>query len=623
MSADLPSTEHLQHIAKRLVANDIPWFRDRFRDDDFDWLRGRVTAPVFEHVAARVEVGDLDPLRGVLRGLDTVENGTVFTGNDLGRGTAIGFGAVAAAGGAGAAASAKGRSNETGRAALRDDTEQTGGARDGSARGRGVVAAGTVIVEEEKGLAWWKWAVPLLLLIALAAGVGGALLWNGNDKVTTTTAAAPSRDLVETALSNGAFTTLGSALGSADLIDTLKGPGPFTVFAPTDAAFAKLPDGVLAALVLPENKATLRKLLQHHVVSGSLPAAKLQNGPLTALDGSPLDISVGGAVTVNDAKVEQADIAASNGTIHRIDTVLVPDSIDINALLGIATTTSAPAATTLPATTAPATTVPATLPPTTTAAPAPANGVLDVAGAAGDFSTLISAIEAAGLNSTLSEAGPFTIFAPTNDAFAKIPKDQLDALLANPEQLSKVLGYHVVAGRLASADLVAGKLTTLDGEALDVTQEGNVVKVNGVTVQTADVEASNGLIHVIDEVLRPPSIGNEAGDFISEDQTIYFDSGAAAIRRDQKAKVVALAERLRAVGGGTLTVTGFTDSQGDPASNLALSERRVATVADALAKELGAAEFARFTVQRAALGDARQQATLALSRRVTVSITPS
>jgi uncharacterized surface protein with fasciclin (FAS1) repeats len=140
--------------------------------------------------------------------------------------------------------------------------------------------------------------------------------------------AAPdqSKDIVDTAVAAGSFKTLAKALAAADLVDTLKGAGPFTVFAPTDEAFAKLPAGTLENLLKPENKAQLRRILTYHVVSGRVMAAdvvKLKSAK--AVSGDEVSISVtGSGVTVNRSKVVKTDIAATNGVIHVIDTVLIP-----------------------------------------------------------------------------------------------------------------------------------------------------------------------------------------------------------------------------------------------------------------------------------------------------------
>jgi uncharacterized surface protein with fasciclin (FAS1) repeats len=138
--------------------------------------------------------------------------------------------------------------------------------------------------------------------------------------------AQQNKDIVDTAVAAGSFTTLAKALTAADLVSTLKGPGPFTVFAPTDAAFAKLPAGTLDNLLKPENKAMLRRVLTYHVVPGKVMAAdvvKLSSAKAVSGDVLPVKVD-GGTVTVDKAKVVKTDIAASNGVIHVIDTVLVP-----------------------------------------------------------------------------------------------------------------------------------------------------------------------------------------------------------------------------------------------------------------------------------------------------------
>ena len=140
-----------------------------------------------------------------------------------------------------------------------------------------------------------------------------------------TNAAAEGKDIVDTAIAAGSFTTLAKALAAADLVSTLKGAGPFTVFAPTDEAFAKLPAGTVEALLKPENKAKLRRILTYHVVAGTVKAAdvvKLHTAK--AVSGDTIRIATQGGVMVDDARVVKTDIAASNGVIHVIDTVLMP-----------------------------------------------------------------------------------------------------------------------------------------------------------------------------------------------------------------------------------------------------------------------------------------------------------
>jgi uncharacterized surface protein with fasciclin (FAS1) repeats len=141
-------------------------------------------------------------------------------------------------------------------------------------------------------------------------------------------ARAADKDIVDTAVAAGSFNTLVAALQAADLVDTLKGSGPFTVFAPTDDAFKKLPPGTLEMLLKPENKEKLRAILTYHVVAGEVTAAEVMKlSSAKTLNGQSVAISTSdGTVMVNNARVVKADIHASNGVIHVVDTVLLPES---------------------------------------------------------------------------------------------------------------------------------------------------------------------------------------------------------------------------------------------------------------------------------------------------------
>jgi uncharacterized surface protein with fasciclin (FAS1) repeats len=143
---------------------------------------------------------------------------------------------------------------------------------------------------------------------------------------TSVRAQAPSKDIVDTAVAAGSFKTLAAALQAAGLVDTLKGAGPFTVFAPTDAAFAKLPAGTVENLLKPENKAQLVAVLTYHVVSGKVMAAQAATlSSAKTVNGAALAIhATGGTVMIDNATVTTADIAATNGVIHVIDTVMLP-----------------------------------------------------------------------------------------------------------------------------------------------------------------------------------------------------------------------------------------------------------------------------------------------------------
>lgn len=143
-----------------------------------------------------------------------------------------------------------------------------------------------------------------------------------------TTAGARAADIVDTAVSAGSFNTLVAAVKAAGLADTLKGPGPFTVFAPTDAAFAKLPAGTVEMLLKPENKSKLVAILTYHVVPGAVMSGDIAGKKMMVgtVQGSKIDVNATDGVMVNDAKVVTADVKASNGVIHVIDTVIMPKS---------------------------------------------------------------------------------------------------------------------------------------------------------------------------------------------------------------------------------------------------------------------------------------------------------
>ena len=284
--------------------------------------------------------------------------------------------------------------------------------------------------------------------------------------------------IAEIAAGDGRFGTLVAALQSADLVETLSGEGPYTVFAPTDDAFAKLPEGTVESLLA--DIPALTDILLYHVVAGNVKAADVValESAATA-QGAELSITVNGqAVMVNDARVVITDIEASNGVIHVIDAVLLPPQ---------------PVPT-------------PTLAPTATPEPEPQSlTIVDIAAADGRFGTLVAAVQAAGLVETLQGEGPFTVFAPTDDAFAKLPEGTVESLLGDVPALTDVLLYHVMGGEVKAADVATlDSAETVQGGSVAITVEGNAVRVNDATVLITDIEASNGVIHVIDTVLLPP-----------------------------------------------------------------------------------------------------------------------
>ena len=268
---------------------------------------------------------------------------------------------------------------------------------------------------------------------------------------------------------DGGFNTLVAALDAADLVETLSSDGTFTVFAPTDDAFAALPEGMLEELLAdPE---TLKQILLYHVVGDVVMAETVVNlDEAETLEGSMVAIDVvDGNVFLNDSQVTSTDIEASNGVVHVIDKVLVPsmqEAASKETLEEIKT-------------------------------------IAEIA-VAGGFNTLVAALSAADLVETLSGDGAFTVFAPTDDAFAALPEGMLEGLLADTESLTQILLYHVV-GDVVMADTVVtlDEAETLEGSKVEIEVVDGKVFVNDSQVTSTDIEASNGVIHVIDKVLVP------------------------------------------------------------------------------------------------------------------------
>jgi uncharacterized surface protein with fasciclin (FAS1) repeats len=278
-------------------------------------------------------------------------------------------------------------------------------------------------------------------------------------------AADETEDIPANAAATGVHDSLVAALTQADLVTTLQGDGPFTVFAPTDAAFEAA--GIdLASFDTDEENATLADILLYHVYSGAVASSDVTDGlTVTMVNGADATFAVleDGTVKVGDATVTTADVPASNGVIHVIDTVLLP--------------------------------------------PVALEDIPTVATSTGVHAALVAALAQADLVTTLQGDGPFTVFAPTDAAFeaagidlASFDTDEENATLAD------ILLYHVYSGAVASSDVTDGLTVTMvnGADATFAVLEDGTVKVGDATVTTADVAASNGVIHVIDTVLTPP-----------------------------------------------------------------------------------------------------------------------
>jgi uncharacterized surface protein with fasciclin (FAS1) repeats len=308
---------------------------------------------------------------------------------------------------------------------------------------------------------WFK-TIAAIATVALVSACGG-----GDDGPHP----SPS-NIVQTAQANAQFSILVEAVTAADLGTTLSGTGPFTVFAPTNDAFAKLLTELnITKAALLANKPLLTAVLTYHVLPGQALKANIKPGLANAtVQGDIFKVDVKGAdLVITDgrnrtSKITATDILTTNGVIHQIDTVLLP---------------------------------------------ADKNIVQTAVALAPEFSILVEAVTAANLGGTLSGTGPFTVFAPTNAAFALaltelgLTKAQL---LANVPLLTKVLTYHVVSGRVLKAGVPVGTpIATVQGETFTVSAALAITdkRARVANITATDVLTSNGVIHVIDKVILP------------------------------------------------------------------------------------------------------------------------
>jgi len=300
---------------------------------------------------------------------------------------------------------------------------------------------------------WRGLALALSLGAMVSAETAQANGWGGN-----------SGNLVQRLERDGRFTTLLTALEIAGLKDTVATGGVFTVFAPTDAAFAALPPGTVDSLVT--NIPALQNILTYHVLAGRESAVELlAKSTATTLQGNPiLALREGLTVRINGQKVSFPSLPASNGIIHPIQGVLIPPATDISI-----------------------------------------NSIVDVLALDGRFTTLIAAVTAAGLADALTSGGPFTLFAPTDEAFAALPPGTVESLITNVPALQNVLLYHVLGEKVPAVKLL-GRQTfeTLQGEPVCTSVKRASLFVNQSKVINPNVKAPKGIIHVIDAVLLPP-----------------------------------------------------------------------------------------------------------------------
>jgi transforming growth factor-beta-induced protein len=343
---------------------------------------------------------------------------------------------------------------------------------------------------------------------------------------------SPTLDIVATALSTGQHTILAEALTKADLVSALQGPGPFTVFAPTDAAFA----AALQALGKTKdellNMPDLAEILKYHVLSGVVLSGDLRYPMTTVATLNPQKVTItkdSNGVKFADAQVTQADVRATNGVIHVIDKVVLP-----------------PASST-----------------------ASGDTILQAAKNTGTFTSLVTALEAAGLAQVFDEPGSYTVFAPTDDAFAGLltslnleASALQDANVFPPASLANILKYHVATSLLGSGELVDQMtIQTLQGGRLVVTiSDVDGVKINTAKVTTADIQCTNGVIHVIDAVLTPGdrlTIGGGSQEWDKSQWNVVLDGvmgGKSSGSVDVKDGKMVFAGSISLDGGGFSSV---------------------------------------------------------------------
>ena len=276
-------------------------------------------------------------------------------------------------------------------------------------------------------------------------------------------------NIVELAQETSDLSTLVTALTTAELTATLQGAGPFTVFAPTNAAFNKLDDGVLEILL--DNPSVLADVLKYHVVSGEVMSTDLTTGPVqTLLTGKSIDVTVGSSVMLNGtATVVTADIEAENGVVHLIDEVLLPEGFEL-----------------------------------------PKPSIVSIASETASLSILVDALTMfPDLVDALSMEGNYTVFAPTNAAFTALLGviGQSDLEDVPEDVIERLLKYHVISSAaLMSTDLEDGQMAATllsTDDKVEVLIDGSVVMINNAKVTTPNIEASNGIIHIVDAVLVP------------------------------------------------------------------------------------------------------------------------
>ena len=565
-----PRPDHLTELRARVADGDVSWLRARHRDGGLDWLHDHLTGPQRAELGNRLEGGDVVWVRRVLG--DVRERPAAGATQGPWSGPATGAAVLPEPTGerrsrslflTGVAVTAVAlvalllsqcRSGTDDAAPVGTATGATTTAATGATAttlgtgGSATTASATPGAGTSSAAPTTTGPAASTTTLAGTSVAGVAPAGATTTVAPSSTTVAPTQNLVDAATTAG-LTTFGRAIVAAQLTDTLKAPGPYTVLAPSDAAFAKLPPGTLDALL--KDRAALTRALRYHVLFGRLTSATLAPGDTKTAEGSTVKVGVAsGRITVNDATVTRADVGATNGIIDVIDTVLLPPGFTVGGVV-------------------------------VTVPPAPQADLVQVLGRDGRFAVLLQALDAAGLTATLQGAGPYTLFAPSDAAFRALPPELLARLLADKATLSRLLTYHVLAGRVTAAALTGGDRATVEGDTVKFGVNATGITVDGAGVLTADVAAGNGVIHAIDKVLVPADVdlaklGVPLTPPTPLTLSVYFDPDSAVMRPDGLAAVADAAKKIPA--GARVTLVGVADQRGDATANQLLSAQRATAV---------------------------------------------
>jgi uncharacterized surface protein with fasciclin (FAS1) repeats len=403
---------------------------------------------------------------------------------------------------------------------------------------------------------WWGATIVALFTVAITWCHGPAPI-DDVAAATPSTSAAPGEptgpNLLDLIDSRPELSFFRGLIATAGLDEAIATGSDITFLAPTDAAFAALPEDLIASMTTDPNHAL--EVLRIHVAQG-----KLSLGDLVSLGSvqtaAGLLVPIGeqdGTVTVDTGAVLDGDLQSTNGTVHTIDTALVLLSQLLINRSELGT----------------------------------------FVGVLGPVSGSVFADD---------DGSGFTVFAPTDTAFGALPAGAVDLLLATNPKLLELLGYHVVPGTFLAEDLNDGQvLTTQSGAALPVSITGGTVSVGGATVTESDLTATNGVIHIVDGVLLPPDFELPTLNEALSLESITFETASAVITPEGLAALEATVEFLSANPAVRVAIEGHTDSQGDEEPNLVLSRAQADSVRDYLVEQGIAAD----RLETAGFGESR------------------